>query len=149
MKITGLFLVIFSLFAACQQGTSKISNKFDSRSLWLLRNEEALNSELNKRIIETFTYDLIPKKNEKIKDATIVVTKYDETILGQFAQLINNYDSCVVISYTFSNDTLAQKIIGFFKDTAKSCIENVDTFMIINSTKWFIIRKTPLFEILK
>ena len=150
MKINLLLLGAFIFWVSCQYKTSKLSDKIDSRSRWLLNNEDALNAELNKRIVVIFKSGVIPhKKNEIINDATIVVTKYDETILGEFAQLINKYDSCVVTSYTFSKDTFNRKEIGFFNDTAKSCTANVDTFMTINSTKWFKIRKNPLFEALK
>lgn len=120
MKINLLLLGTFIFFVSCQNNTSKLSDKIDNRSRWLLQNEDALNAELNKRILEIFKSGVISlKKNEIINDATIVVTKYDETILGKFAQLINNYDSCVVTSYTFSQDTLNRKEIGFFNDTGE------------------------------
>jgi|SRR5450432_2633744 len=137
----GFFLILFivSFILSCHERVHKHLHPLDKWSDWLLKNEEKMNVELNKKMILQIAE--VPK-NAIFKSATIVVTRHDTTILGEFAKLFNDYCPCLLISYTFMRDTSNRKIISLFRDQSTPCKVNTDTLLIIDSTRFFIIKKT-------
>ena len=121
---------------SCHDISSKHLLAIDSRSTWLLKNEDDANNELNKRIVIK-SFDI--PKNAVFKSATIVITKYDTTVLGEFAKLIDEYNPCILISYQFDGDTTHRKIITLFQDSL-NCLGKTDTLFTIDSTKHFTIK---------
>jgi hypothetical protein len=138
MKRFFFIVLVFAFFISCHDTSPKHLFSVDYRSSWLLKNEDDLNKELNKRII--LKINDIPK-NAVFNSATIVITKNDSTILGEFAKLFSDYNPCLLISYTFSGDTTKRKVISIVRDPSMNCIVNTDTILPIDSTKYFIIKK--------
>jgi hypothetical protein len=136
----GFFLRVFfiSLVLSCHESSHGNLHPVDKWSAWLLKNEDYMNTELNKKMV--FEMQDIPK-NAIYKSSTIVISKDDTTILGEFAKLINDYNSCLLTSYTFIGDTTKQKIISIIREKGQTCLVNTDSILTIDSTKFFIVHK--------
>jgi len=134
--LLGVFIISFVL--SCHERSRQNLHAIDKWSDWLLKNEGHMNTELNKKMV--FEMQDIPK-NAIYKSSTIVITKDDTTILGEFAKLINDYNPCLLISYTFIGDTSERKIISLDRNNAVTCTANTDTILSIDSTKYFVISK--------
>lgn len=138
MKRLFLRVIIISFLISCHQSSHENLHQIDKWSDWLLKNESYMNSELNKKMV--FVMQDIPK-NAIYKSSTIVITKDDTTILGEFARLISDYNSCLLVSYTFIGDTTKRKVISLVRNNSMTCIVNTDSILTIDSTSCFIIKK--------
>ncbi len=139
IKITlfgiGLLFILSCKESATQKATTP---SFDHWTNWLLKNEDKMNVELNKRFF-------VPsglQKNERLDDESFVVLKNDTTILGEFAKLLSDYDPCLVTTYTLFSDTTKHKIINIVRYYTSPCIIDLDSvFVGIDSTEHFVIHK--------
>src|SRR5450755_825967 len=124
MKRFYFIILLFDFIVSCHDASPEHLPAIDGRSSWLLKNENDLNKELNKRII--IKRNDIPKDAVFI-DATITITKNDSTILGEFARLISDYNPCLLTSYKFTGDTTNRKIIFIYKHDSAMCVVNSDS----------------------
>jgi hypothetical protein len=110
---------------------------YDEESIWVLKNEMLLNKELEKRI----TDDLAEKDTDTSWfKKSIVVTKYDTTILGLFAKRLNKLSECFEIEYSFSKNFNEKKTITILNDSSNGCnILPTKSFLVIDSTEHFKI----------
>jgi hypothetical protein len=110
---------------------------YDEESIWVLKNEMLLNKELEKRIAD----DLAEKDTDTSwSKKSIVVTKYDTTILGLFAKRLNKLSECFDIEYSFSKKRSEKKIITILIDSSNECeIQPAKSFLLIDSTEHFEI----------
>jgi hypothetical protein len=139
MKGFLLWVFLISFILSCHESSHKNLRPKDKWSIWLVKNEDHMNMELNKKMV--FEMQDIPK-NAIYKSSTITVTKGDTTILGEFAKLFSDYSPCLLVSYTFITDTFKRKVITLYVDKTIQCTGNTDTILTIDSTKFFTIKKT-------
>lgn len=136
MKFVSIYNLIY--FFVLINFSCKNNAKYDDESTWLLQNEKLMNKELEKRILE----DLNTVGNDTSWfEKSIVVTKYDTTILGEFAKRIDAISECYEIEYTYSKGFNKKKIITIINDKSNYCIGlQKKDFLKVDSSKFFKIR---------
>ena len=122
------------LLATCNSNEKII---YDEESNWLLENEDSINNELDRRIVEDLNLN---NADTNWQQKSIVFTQYDTTILGIFAKRINAINECYEIEYTFSKNFTDKKIITILSDTVENC-KNLreKKFLMLDSTTKFKI----------
>ena len=130
---------IFLFLLSCHNNPSNENLKVDRWSQWVIENELKINNELNLRQAELLKAE--PNDSNWVSKS-IVVTIYDTTILGTFAKIINEKNTCFLTEYTFFKEPTAKKEIMIIKDDSTTCKMKIDSiFSSINSTKYFNLKR--------
>ena len=138
------------LLASCNTDSkTNIVIHRDKWSEYILKNESALNADLDRSIAENRIMFL---EENKYLSETRVYLSHDTSLtdsnfkdyphIGQFAAMINEINECLLVSYTFFKDTSQRKIITLYKDYNKPCLVDIDSVLsCIDTTEHFIVVK--------